>query len=82
MTIHEAAQQGIARLRKSIWSPKCYLRLDLFPDGSHGPLVHLYDAYTQGILQVPIPQDILATRIIDTDFIAHTGELHHTDKND
>lgn len=34
MTITEAAQQGIARLRLPNWSAATYLRLERLPDGA------------------------------------------------
>jgi hypothetical protein len=48
MTIKEALQRRIPRVRQPQWSnPQAYLRLPLFADGSHGPWAELYDDVTQ-----------------------------------
>jgi hypothetical protein len=55
MTIQQAIQQRIPRVRQPQWAnPSAYLRLPLFADGGHGPWAELYDDLTQ--------QDVLGER--------------------
>ena len=59
MTLSEASQQGIQKLRKPQWVTKAYLQIDLFPNGGHGPWGHLYDKETQQVIGEPTPQHVL-----------------------
>ena len=44
MTLNEAIEQRIPRVRQAIWSnPNSYLRLPLFKNGLSGPWAELYD---------------------------------------
>ena len=43
MTIKEALEKRIPRIRKQAWSAVSYLRLPLLKDGKTGPWAELYD---------------------------------------
>jgi hypothetical protein len=49
-SLDEAAQRGIERVYQPNWSnPLDHIKIDLMPDGSHGPWVHLYSPYNQKV---------------------------------
>ena len=54
MTIQEALDQRIPRVRKPVWAnPQAYLRLPLRPGGAIGPWAELYDDLCQAeVIQV------------------------------
>lgn len=54
MTIQEALQQRIPRVRQPRWAnPDAYLRLPLFANGTYGPWAELYDDRTQEAIGIP-----------------------------
>ncbi len=85
MTVHEALDQGICRLRRSMWaSPMAYMKIDIIQHTAArflGPWFHLYDRTCQEAIGEKTPQDFLALgqhRHAD-DYEAYTGPL---DKDD
>ncbi len=81
MTLNEAAQRGISRLRQKQWaSPHAYLKLDLLPDG-YGPWVHLYDRRVQQVIDAPTPQTILRLDLEDmAGWDAYDGPVDQDDR--
>lgn len=63
MRLRDAARQGIARVRVDEWARlDAYLKLDLFPDGTHGMWTHLYERGTQEAVGAPTPQNVLISK--------------------
>jgi hypothetical protein len=82
MTLREAAEQGIQRLRREEWGPTAYLRLDLVTFGSErsaGPWGHLYDRGTQEATGAETPQDVLLLGADAGAWLPYEGALDRTD---
>jgi len=76
MTLQDAAAAGIARVRLPSWvDPGDYVKLDLLPDGTHGPWGHLY-APIQPHIGLPTPYDFLLYRDTEAGYEAYDGPLH------
>ena len=83
MKLSEAAKAGIRRVRKAIWaSPGAYLRIDIMPDGSHGPWLRLYDRPNQEAIEEPTPQQFLHLGDSDCDYEEYTGPKDTADTED
>jgi hypothetical protein len=86
MTLHEATQQGIRRVRRPCWAfPDAYLLLDLIATDNgwrRGPWVHLYERRCQESINAPTPQHLLALQDDTADYVAYTGELDRADKSE
>ena len=55
MTIKEALDKRIPRVRKTKWAGEAYLRLPLLADGKVGPWASLYSEYEQKeLLKIPV----------------------------
>jgi hypothetical protein len=77
MTLQEAAQKGIARLRLPHWSFKnAYVRQDILPSGLVGPWLHLFSPDEQKAIGVETPQTFLRLGSFDeARFEEYTGPL-------
>lgn len=81
-SLNEAAIRGVERVYQPNWSnPLDHIKIDLFPDRTHGPWVHLYSPFNKhcngrdpvSMLWIPPP-----TGMINPDaksFYAYTGPL-------
>ena len=67
MTLKEAMEKGLTKIRLPVWNPHAYLELYKLPSGHYGPWVTLKDVGG-------FEQKILFTEIEDNDF-------EHVDKN-
>lgn len=57
MTVNEAIDKNIAKIRKPYWAnPDAYLKLHLLGNGTRGPWVELYDEPCQRVIGEPTPQ--------------------------
>jgi hypothetical protein len=76
ITVKEAKEKQIRRIRMPNWNPKAYLKLDFTPDGLCGPWVSLYDEDGQNALNIPVgSQKVLIFSIIDAvGYEIYTGE--------
>jgi len=54
MTIQEAIEQRIPRIRSPKWKDDTYIRLPLMEEGSHGPWAELYARFEQTALDIPV----------------------------
>lgn len=78
MTIREAMQKNLERVRLPIWaSPGCYLLLSKIPGGGYGPWARLFDDRQQTDMGIePGSQRILILDIMDHDgFEEYQGEI-------
>jgi hypothetical protein len=81
MTLKEAAEKGIARLRLPHWAfSNAYVRQDLMPDGHGGwlvgPWLNLFSPDEQKAIGVETPQATLRLGEIDNhEFVEYTGPL-------
>ena len=74
MTLIEASQKGIDKVRKAIWAnPEAYMKIDIV-DGKLGPWGHLYDQPTQDALGVESPQNTLIIGDRQDDWIKFTPQ--------
>lgn len=47
-SLNEAAARGVSRVRQPNWAnPLDHIKIDLFPDGAHGPWVHVYSPFNK-----------------------------------
>lgn len=76
MTIREALERRIPRVRKPIWkSDQCYLRLPLLEDG-WGPWAELYDDIVQPLIEVEPGQKLLVLQVLDDDgYVVYDGPI-------
>lgn len=59
MTLREAANKGITKLRLPHWiSPHAYLEIDIAPDGYPRVWGRLYDGPTQKVIGAETPQNV------------------------
>ena len=80
MTLNQAVELGISRVRRPIWAnPKAYVRIDLVGKGMIGPWLHLYDRGFQELMGDTTPQSILNTGDTTSDYEEYTGELDKAD---
>jgi hypothetical protein len=91
MTIKEAIEQGIPRLRDPKWAQEvAYIKIDLLqinpnkPEFNCGPWFHLYEPETQKIMGEPTPQDMLFTLfdMHEAGWEAYTGPICEGDTTD
>lgn len=54
MTLKEALEQRIPRIRSPKWKDDTYIRLPLLPDKTHGPWAELYSRFEQMALDIPV----------------------------
>jgi len=83
MTIREALDNKVARIRQPHWIEEAYLKLDLLEGGFHGPWGHLYSRGEQQVIGEPTPQNFLVICMNqngENDFERYTGELDEEDK--
>lgn len=83
MTITEAIQQRIPRVRKAIWAyPNAYLRLPLFAEG-HGPWAELYDDAVQMNLGVRPGSQRICIALPDSteDWEIYSGPISEYEKD-
>lgn len=75
MTIQQAIQQRIPRVRLKQWGPDAYLRLPLFKNGTSGPWAELYDERTQAeVLEIrPGSQRVLVISDDNDQYEPFTG---------
>jgi len=82
MTIKEAIEQRIPRIRKPIWGyPNAYLRLT-YTNNDVNIWTQLYSRDEQEAANLPTPQEVLITSLYDkndNDYILYEGEI---DKDD
>lgn len=79
MTIDEAVENGISRVRRPMWSnPNAYVRLDLV-DGGRGPWLRLYDRTSQEAIGEPTPQVAPCFNDSLTDYEEYTGPIDPVD---
>lgn len=86
-SLNEAAERGVDRVRQPNWSnPLDHIKIDLFPDGRHGPWAHLYSPFNKEC-NGRDPVDLLwlgkPHGMIDADaksFYAYTGPLPDSDE--
>ena len=81
-SLNDAVKRGVDRVRQPNWSnPLDHLKIDLYPNGTHGPWIHLYAPFNKecngrdpvDMLWLPPP-----TGMVDADaksFYAYTGPL-------
>ena len=63
ISLKEAAQRGVSRVRRPIWAnPFDHLELDLCGDGFHGPWAHLYAPFNLEC-NGRDPVDVLSTEL-------------------
>lgn len=86
-SLKEAVSRGVNRVYSPIWaSPFDHIKIDLYPDGSHGPWVHLYSPFNE-VINGHDPVDLLwlgkPQGLIDENaksFYAYTGPLPDSDE--
>ena len=84
MTIREALDKRIPRIRKSAWSNVAYLRLPLLENGKEGPWAELYDRYGQQACGVKVGSDrlmIIGPQLEDDGYEEFTGEIAPEEKD-
>jgi hypothetical protein len=82
MTIKEAVENKIYRLRRPMWPESAYIKLAPV-DEYIGPWAYLYDRQTQSAIGEPTPQTVLvigAAHEYCNDFEPYTGLLDESDK--
>jgi hypothetical protein len=66
ISLNEALQQGITKVRIPYWaSKKDYIELHITPDGFFGPWAHLHAEHA--IEDMPNPYEMLITNLGDMD---------------
>lgn len=81
MKLREAASRGISRVYLEEWAePNCYLKIDILPDGSRGPWLHLFSPQAQKSIGAPTPQDFIEFGDPYDDFLEYVGPLADEDK--
>ena len=80
MTLKEAAEKGILRVRRPMWiSDTAYLRI--YPhQGWPGAFGKLYDRATQEVIEVPCPQEVFILLDETDDFEEYHGPVDEADK--
>lgn len=49
-SLNDAVKRGISRVRQPNWAnPMDHLKIDVFPDGTHGPWIRLYSTQNKAI---------------------------------
>ena len=86
MTLQEATEKAIERVRLPEWNPQAYVRLDLFQldNGTwlRGPWLHLYDRAGQCIFGMETPTDIIGVPCPDgAEYVPYEGPLDEADKS-
>ena len=79
MRLSEAAQKGIARVRRPMWSNHAYVKLTV-AGGMLGPWMSLYERSTQEAIGEPTPQRALCIGDLTDDYVEYIGELDVEDK--
>lgn len=78
MTIQEAVDNGISRIRRPEWNNLLtYLKLDII-EGKLGPWVHLYARMEQEVMNQETPTSMLClgyNTTTDTSWVAYAGPL-------
>ncbi len=75
MTLNEAAQRGISRVRLPQWAdPLDYLRIDLVQGGQRGPWAHLYSP-SQSRIGATTPQTFLCFNDANDRYEEYSGPL-------
>lgn len=71
MTIHDAIERGISKLRLAQWvNPQAHIEFDIVQTGDkvgHGPWVRLHDSCSHAALKMTDPQTYLWTYLIGDD---------------
>lgn len=83
MTIKEAAENKIYRIRRPMWPEAAYIRLLQASDKYISPWAFLFDRQTQSVIGEPTPQTILilgSAHDYCTDFEPYTGEPDKEDR--
>ena len=66
MTIQEALDRRIPRIRRPRWAHKdTYLRLPLLPDGEYGPWAELYGITEQVAIGIPVGSQTICVLLPD-----------------
>ena len=86
MTIQEALDKRIPRIRKPKWFGNAYLRLPLLPNGEYGPWAELYDdAVQKDVLEIrPGSQRVCVVLPVNADeegYEAYTGPVSEFEKD-
>ena len=83
MTIKEALQNRIPRVRLPVWNEKAYLRLPLTENNMFGPWAELYDRYGQEALGYGVGTQKIAihTMFEDDGYEVYEGEPDESEKN-
>jgi hypothetical protein len=80
MTIKQAIDTRIPRVRKPIWNAKAYMRLPLLRGGTHGPWAELYDEPGQLACDVKVGSQkfcvALHEVLSDDGYEAYEGQPH------
>lgn len=80
MTLQEASEAGISRLRRPMWvNPSAYIKIDLLGNGMLGPWMRLYDRETQSAIGEPTPQVAPLFRDSVSDYQEYIGEFDALD---
>lgn len=80
MTLSEATQQGITRLRRPMWANKnAYLKIQIL-DGLRGPWAELWSRDEQLLIEAPTPQRIIAIGDQTDDYVEYRGVIDEQDR--
>lgn len=80
MTISEALDKGIKRLRLPVWeNPEAYIRLTLC-DGGRTVWTSLYSRREQIAIGEPVPQILLHCGDDERDYVEYDGPIDRMDK--
>jgi hypothetical protein len=78
MTLNEACDKRIARLKRPCWTT-AYLKIDLVEEKYMGPWMHLFDRACQQVIGEPTPQTLLNADST-SDYVPYDGPLDEADK--
>lgn len=84
-SLNEAVTRGIERVRQPSWADELdHIKIDLFPDGTHGPWIHFYCPYnTICNGRDPVNMIWLSGGVMDFNargFCEYTGPLPDSDE--
>lgn len=80
MTLTEATQQGIARLRRPMWAHEnAYLKLQI-RNGLRGPWAELWSRDEQQLIEAPTPQRIMMIGDQTDDYVEYLGSIDEEDR--
>jgi len=79
MKLSEAAQKGLTRIRRPMWSEQTYAKITV-ANGMCGPWMSLYSRAVQEAIDEPTPQRTLCIGDPTDDYEEYTGELDSKDK--